>query len=374
MQIIQIPEGITEQIPVAQGRPLVAGQEYICTNAFAGVMLLSRCKVIINGESWSLRKLIRSYSIDFAPFDPEEYWNYKHIWLYRGGGWGDLLLLTPLIRELRKRWPKAIIHVACGERYGTVFKGIDVITELLPIPYSRSVPIDGLIEFEEIVEGDPRAEKIHMARLFANQAGITLADINLDYVIAEDERHWAQEAYPRNDLPRVGIQLLASAFYRTYAQMSKVMTKLAKKAQILLFGAPGQIELSEPIENVINLMSDKLSFRQSAALVSTCDACLSPDSSLVHVCSALKVPCIGIYGPFPSELRITSPLSFSFNGKAPCAPCFFHADTPDQFPVGMPCFEQKQCVALESIDPDAVVAKVLEIIETGSKIHTTISR
>jgi len=374
VQILQIPEGITEPIPVNQGRPLLAGQEYICTNAFAGVMLLSRCKVIINGETWSLRKLVRTYSIEFAPFDPDEDWNYRHIWLYRGGGFGDLLLLTPLIRELRKRWPKTIIHVACGTKYKSVLDGIGVIIELLPIPYNKNVPVDGLIEFEEIVEGDPRAERLHMAQLFAYQAGITLTDLNLDYVLAEDERLWAVEAYPRNHLPRIGIQLLASAFYRTYAKMPTVVTALAKKAQVLLFGTPGQIELAEPIENVINLMSDKLNFRQSAALTSTCNVCLSPDSSLVHVCSALKVPCIGLYGPFPSELRITSPLAFSFNGKAPCAPCFFHAESPDQFPAGMPCFEQKKCVALESIDPDAVVAKVLEVIEIGSTAHIEVSR
>jgi len=368
VQILQIPEGITEPIPVNQGRPLLAGQEYICTNAFAGVMLLSKCRVIINGETWSLRKLIRSYSVDFEPFDPNENWNNKHIWLYRGGGWGDLLLLTPLIRELRNRWPDTIIHVACGRRYHELFKGMYVITELLPVPYHFT--IDALIEFEDIVEGDPRAETTHMAQLFAGQAGITLSDIQPNFEITEDEIQWALTTYPRNNLPRIGIQVMASAFCRTYTQMPTVMTKLAKKAQVLLFGSPGQIELEEPIENVINLMSHKLSFRQSASLVASCDVCVSPDSSLVHVCSALEVPCIGIYGPFPSELRITSPLSFSFNGKAPCAPCFFHADTPEQFPDGMPCFQQKKCVALESISPDSVVDKVLEIVRTRSTIST----
>lgn len=333
---------------------------------------MSRWRVMIDGKMWSFRKLVKSYSIEFEKFDPTEDWNNKHIWIYRGGGWGDLLMLTPLIRELRSRWPRATIHVACGSSYFPLFKGINVLCEYLPIPYSKKVPIDGLIEFEEIVEGDPMAEELHMAHLFARQAGITLTNIKPEYHVTKEERVEASERYPSSSLPRVGIQLLASAYYRTYAHMTTVMNNLAKHAQVFLFGAPGQIELTEPIENVFNLMEDKLDFRQSAALISTCDVCVSPDSALVHLCSALDVPCVGIYGPFPSHLRLTSALAYAFNGVADCAPCFFHADLPDQFPAGMPCTECKRCVALESVDPDAVVAKVLELAgNTGTLSGST---
>lgn len=367
MQIIQIPEGIEEPIPTYGGLSLEGGMEYLCTNAFAGSLLLSRHPVIIDGKVWSFRKLVRSYSIDFESFDPDEDWNYKDVWLYRGGGWGDLLLLTPLIRELKSHWPYSRIHVACGAAYHCLFKGIDVICEYLPIPYNKNVPIDGLINFEELVEGDPMAHELNMVQLFARQAGITLTSIKPDYHVTKSERVDAIERYPDNDLPRIGIQLLASGFYRTYPQMATVMTKLAKHAQVFLFGKPGQIELQGNIDNVFNLMEHRLNFRQSAAVISTCDVCVSPDSVLVHLSSALDVPCVGIYGPFPSGLRLTSSLAYAFNGVADCAPCFFHADTPDQFPLDMPCSECKRCVAIESVDPDAVVAKVLELVlNTGT--------
>jgi len=365
VQIIQIPEGISDPIPTIQGRPLEPGKDYICTNAFAGVLLLSRQRVVIKGEVWSLRLLLKSYSIEFDPFDPTEDWNGKDIWLSRGGGYGDLLMLTPLIRELKARWPAAWIHVACGSNYWGVFDGLGVICELLPIPYDRQTHIDALIQFEEVVEGDPKATRMHMAQLFADRAGITLTNLKPDYIVTQEEREWVQARFPRDGLPRVGMQLLASALYRTYRKMDSVMLKLSEQAQVLLFGAPGQIELAKEVPNVINLMDQeyKCSFRQSAALLATCDCCVSPDSALVHLSSALDVPCVGLYGPIPSHLRSTSSLSYSFNGSAVCAPCFFHADIADQFPIGMPCSEIKRCVALESIEVDDVVKRVLQFLQ-----------
>jgi len=362
MHLITIPKGISEPVPVQGGLPMEAGGEYIGTNAFAGEMMLSRWRVVIEGQMWSLRLLMKVRPITFFPFDPTNDWNERDIWLYRGGGWGDLLMLTPTIRELKTRWPACRIHVACGSEYFPLFQDIDIFTEYIPIPHERRAQIDCLVDFEELIEGTPMAENEHMAQLFANQLGLKLESLQPEYYVDEEELSWAEEKYPRSGLPRIGIQFLASAFYRSYPFMGKVMAELAKKTQVFLFGRPGQVKLVKPIPNVVNLMEEKLSFRQSAAIVLTCDACVSPDSAMVHLCSALDKPCVAIYGPFPSDLRTTSNLTMSLNGKAPCAPCFFHAETPDQFPMGMPCFEKKSCVALESIDPERVVRNVLSLI------------
>jgi ADP-heptose:LPS heptosyltransferase len=363
MHVITIPEGISESIPLQGGLPLEAGKEYICTNAFAGLMMLSRWRVVIDGEMWSLRLLMKARPITFFPFDPTKDWNGKHIWLYRGGGFGDLLMLTPLIRELKLRWPKCVVHVACGDQHYDQFDGIDVILESIPIPLKTREEIDCLVDFEETVEGNPAAEHLHLAQLFASRMGIVLKDIKPEYHVKFNEAEWAWNRYNRNGLPRIGIQFMASAFYRSYPDMGKVLIELSKKAQVFLFGTPNQVLLKEPVPNIVNLMEDKLTYRESAAVASTCKVCVSPDSALVHLCSALDIPCVALYGPFPSALRVTSEHTFSFNGKAPCAPCFFHADAPDQFPAGMPCTEKKRCVALESIDPGLVIEKTLSLAQ-----------
>jgi ADP-heptose:LPS heptosyltransferase len=361
MHVISIPEGISEPIPVHKGLNLEAGREYICTNAFTGQMLLSRWKVVISEEMWSLRFLMKARPITFFPFDPEKDWNDKHVWLHRGGGYGDLLMLTPTIKELKRRWPKCRVHVACGEQYHCLFEDIDVFVEQIPIPYETREKIDCLVNFEELIEGTPAGIRLHMAQLFASQLGMELSDLKPEYHLQKEEIVWAFDKYPENDLPRIGMQFLASAFYRTHPGMGLILKGLAQKAHVFLFGTPGSVQLQEKVLNITNLMEEKLTFRQSVAVASTCHVCVSPDSFLVHICSALDIPCVALYGPFPSQLRVTSDRTFSFDGKAPCAPCFFHAESPEQFPTGMPCFEKKRCVALESIDPDLVVQKVLSL-------------
>lgn len=348
-------------MPVAGGRNLQAGQQYICSNAFAGQLLLSQWRVVINDAMWSLRLLLNARPYYPELFDPSKDWNGKDIWLCRAGGFGDLLMLTPTIRHLSGKWPDCRIHVACGRSYWSIFDGLDVIPEEVPMLVDQLPEIDAMVSFEEIVEGTPDAEKVTMAQLFANQLGIKLDDRTPDYRCTLDEIKWAFDEYPQQGMARVGIQFLASAYYRSYPDMTKVLVGIAKKAQVFLLGAPGQIQLKDSIPNVFNLMDRKFSFRQSAAVVATCDACVSPDSALVHLCSALKVPCVALYGPFPSHLRSTSHLAYCFNGQAPCSPCFFHAETPEQFPAGMPCTEKKRCVAMDSIDPDRVIQKALSL-------------
>src|SRR5580765_502527 len=184
MMILKIPEDIDEPIPIRSGRQMEPGKDYICTNALAGVMLLSKKWITKGGEKWFLRNLLSAYSIEFDQFDLEKDWNDKDVWMYRGGGFGDLLMLTPLIRELGNRWPKIRIHVACGNQYRDVLDGIGVICEQLPIPYDKETRINCLIAFEDTVEGDPSAEELHMAQLFASKAGITLTDLTPTYELA----------------------------------------------------------------------------------------------------------------------------------------------------------------------------------------------
>lgn len=344
------------------GLTMMPGKKYLCSNAFTGQMLLSRWTVLVNDEPWSVRALIKARPWSFDPFDPSKDWNNCDVWLNRGGGYGDLMMLTPLIRELKKRWPFIRIHVACGKHYWPIFDGIDVFLEKIPIPFEKVMGISAFLNFEELIEGNPKGRKLHMADLFADQAGIKLSDHSLEYHLDENEKKWALAKYPRNNgLPRIGIQVLASAFCRTYPQMQMVMADLAKKAEVYLFGSPGQLVLEKEFPNIHNLTADNLTFRESAAVLATCNCCVSPDSAMVHIASALDVPCVALYGPFPSGLRITSMKAVVIEGKAPCAPCFFHADLMDEFPQGMPCTKEKMCVAMKAIPPEEVVKQALEL-------------
>ena len=336
------------------GKTLKGGGVYLCTNMLAGMFMTSRDPVEVDGEKWVANQWIKTEHYEPKPFDPTQDWNGRGIWLLRGGGWGDLIMMTPLMIELKRRWPNCILHVSIGEQFFGIFHGIDVIEELIPIDMNNWNPNDCVVAFEELIEGHPMAQKMHAADLFAWKFGIEIPDTRPHYSIKEEEAKLAAECYPRiPGVKRIGVQFMASCLARSYPLIEKVLESLLKSGyDVFIFGAPGQITKNvDAPKNLTNLCADNLTFRESAAVLKTCDSCISPDSAMVHLSSAIGVPCVALYGPFPGKLRASGSNMKIFEGRAPCAPCFFHARTATEFPTGMPCVEMGCCAAMASIDP-----------------------
>jgi ADP-heptose:LPS heptosyltransferase len=300
---------------------------------------------------------------DTPDFNPLLDYNGKTICMIRGGGFGDLLMLTPLIREIKNRW-NCEIHVACGDRYHSIFEGLPVTPVSLPIPTHS---YDYVVSFEEWIEGMPKAKFIHMAEHFADKIGINLESFQLDYSMSKDESRWADLAMPIGTSRRIGVQVLSSAMLRSYPLIMELVEELSKTYEVLLFGSPNQINLQKRAPaNVINTTDKGFTFRESVALMDTCDVLVSPDSAMFHLGGALGRPTIGLYGPFPGKLRATSPCQHVIEGKSPCSPCFFHAQKSTDYPLGMPCSENSvrigigtRCEALKSI----TVQSIIELVE-----------
>ena len=363
MHRLTIPDTITEPIPVHDGQSMQPGSSYICANRFLGRIFDSqwRCTIRKTGEMWPARALVKA-----TPWYHEPDFSAPDIWLFRGGGWGDILMMTPAIAALQKKYPDKKIHVACGDTFKCLFQGpgLDsVITESIPMLDDDSWR--AIISFEEAIEGDPIAEKIHIAQVFARKCGVVLSSTRPIYNVTEEEADWAASTYSRISSSckhRIGIQFLASGLYRSYPKMGSVVVELAKNHEVFLFGQKGQLTLKDPIPNVTNLMEDGLTFRQSAAVLATCDACIAPDSALVHLSSALGVPYVALFGPFPADLRVSGDRAIFLDGKAPCAPCFFHASSGQEFPAGMPCTDVGRCVALDAIPVESVTDAVRALL------------
>jgi len=357
---LTIPEGIDRPVPVYQGRSLEAGKTYLCSNRFVGQLLLSRWRVKIGSRHYPIRTLLKVANWSgIKPFLLSNAdWNDRDLWLCRGGGYGDLLAMTPLIRYINQSWPRCRLHVSCGTMFHDLFFGLDVIPEMIPVPFD---PTMMLVDFEELVEGDPNAEKFHIIDLFAKRAGVELNNRDIFYRVSDQEFEDAFRNYPRTEKKRIAIQFMASALYRSYPKMNVIIKELAEKYEIFIFGTPGQVEF-DAHPNITNLMEKKLSFRRSAAALLTCDLCIAPDSALVHLCSALNIRCIALYGPIPSILRVGESKIHPIDGTAPCAPCFFHADRSTDFPVGMPCTKIGKCVALDDIPVEQVLGMVKKFI------------
>lgn len=294
----------------------------------------------------------------------------------RAGGFGDLVLLTPVLREHKRRYPDAKIGVCTMPHYAPVLAGLPYIDEILPYPLTtkKANEWDRWVFYENAIERNPRAEKIHATELFAEIAGLEfIPDLLPEYRVKATEAIWATEAYPRIEARRCCIAVGASARARIYPRelMGQVIAQMLRRGwEVFLLGTKNECQTPDAKPpRLKNLAEHDLSFRQCCAVVNGADVLIGNDSALLHIAGALSVPAVGLYGPFPYKLRTAHcPTTFSIQGDfkhKPC-PCFHHVNAAikNHFPNDCPTKATGNCGVLASIPPDRIVAKAEQIART----------
>ena len=316
---------------------------------------------------------LREPDVTVRSFDSSLDWNGKRILLVRPGGFGDLLFLTPCIAEIKRRWPQSIVNVACFPQYRDALEGnpdVDAFEEY-PVAVCAFDSYDAHVWLENYIERDPKAKEIHVIDLLSERLGLEVSDTSdkrMRFHLTAEEMAAALERYPRNSKKRAGIQVFSSSPVRSYPPKLTVETarELMRRGwELFLFGSPGQVN-SDSGPGIVNLTQRQppASFRESAAILKTCDVCIAPDSSLCHIAGILEIPTVALYGSFPWQLRTAyAPSIYAINGHGPCAPCFHHSRGGQVFPEGKPCALTGECNVLGSIEPRRIVAKVEALFE-----------
>lgn len=226
---------------------------------------------------------------------------------------------------------------------------------------------DTVICYEGVIEGAEKAKTVHAVDLFGKWAGVEIEDRTLTYHLSVGEEKWAGIVYPKTEKKRVGIQARASAAVRTYdPSLLAVVIELLRSEgnEVFLFGAPGDITCD--MKDIVNLSESGLTFRQSVAVMSTCDAFFAPDSALAHVAQAIEIPLLALYGSFPSHLRVTGDPSITdvIDAKGECAPCFHHAGVrpENKWPMEGPCRKADFCTVLAGVSPGKIAKRIVNLM------------
>ena len=295
--------------------------------------------------------------------------------LVSNAGYGDMLCLVPAIREFLLSFPHRNLAISTRKRFHCMFDGLPFAFRLCLINYPTPIRLVG--EFDRVLTTEGLQED---SEFFRTWAAIDIrADVlgvsplineqrRTEYVVSTEERYWATAMYPHRSMKRVGIQLAASSPTRSYHPKlcGEVMRLLYEKGyELYLFGAEDSIPMSAIPENirgrVKNLTADKLSFRQSAAVLQTCDCFFGPDSGILHVAGALNIPAVGVFSSTHWSLRTAEYKSvFVIQSNTGCekSPCFFHPKFNQLWPKGGPCEKAGHCVSLNEIPPSRVVAEI----------------
>lgn len=293
------------------------------------------------------------------------------IYLVRPGSFGDLLLLTPVVKALRIKYPGVQVKVACHPRYAPILDGV-VDTVGYPVSTSDFDRVSNHYFFlEGVVEYPDKSMRGHTyVSRFAKACGIDkIHDRRLGYILTADEAAWAEDSFPKEEgKVRVGVQVRASAENRTYHRKKtvEVMAHLLNKGvadEIYLFGAPGDIDFPE-VDKVTNLSNAGLSVRMSVAVAKTCDALLVPDSLFMHVAGALDIPALVLSGAFdPSITQGQQNTVHAMRGMGKCRFCNHLPVAGNAFPPGEQCSIDLQCRVINSLSPEVVAHNIKRILD-----------
>ncbi|PIR43534.1 hypothetical protein COV24_02185 [candidate division WWE3 bacterium CG10_big_fil_rev_8_21_14_0_10_32_10] len=292
----------------------------------------------------------------------------KSIAIWRTGGFGDLLFITPIVEYLKTKYPTCKISVATSNRFIDVWKNnpnIDKYTNSFSLPVSLNFVLkhDYAGIFEGTIESFKTKSQYCSIDVFAFTLGIYDMPTEFKrprYYITDLEINSAKNRV-RSETglnifrePYICFQWKSSSKLRDYPydKMIKVMYTLQQETgyKIAILTHPNYKHL---IDHEISL-ANKFSFprnkplkyvnlagvttyRESAAVLALSPGLIGIDSSLAHLAAALAVPSVTIYGPFSAEWRtIYNQNNISLQNQSVCpnAPCAYH--TPPNTQDGLP--------------------------------------
>lgn len=289
----------------------------------------------------------------------------KKILIIRLSSLGDILLTTPLIRTIKKKYPQTQIDFMLKEEYFDLLKNNPYINKILP--YSKETSNHPIIqssnhsEYDLIIDlqNNLRSRRItsklnsHTVRFkkyslrkflfvktkinlmkklpsipvrYAETIGLELDNEGVEII---------SDKQPNKNL--VGLENLvgicpgAKHFTKRYPiEFHKELCKLLleKNFNVVLFG--GKIdksicaEISDEIPQVINLQNED-DILQTVSDMKLCDTIICNDSGLMHVASSLNKKLIAIFGSTVKEFGFMPYNCKNFiiveNQDLNCRPC-----------------------------------------------------
>lgn len=290
--------------------------------------------------------------------------NNKTILVWRHGGIGDLMFMMPPLRLLKNKYPRAKIMVATGTEFLDTYMNVPYIDVLMPMPINARhfLSADYHLKFEGIIENNINAEHVNAYDLFLERFGFDPSKVSPnekrpDIFLTDKENKFAEDYFAEMEIKpedlKIGVQVQASSPIRTYPiERVNALARglVVKGAFVVLFGGPRQQQISQSLINHISEMTKTknrivatstapFSLRQSMAIARHMDLVIAPDSAIVHIAAGLGVPIIGLYGPFPSTLRMKYYYNaIGLNAATACSPCFTHGHDPCARGTPSPCF------------------------------------
>lgn len=250
--------------------------------------------------------------------------------LLRKAGIGDILTLTPGLRELRRRFSKPckiIVFVPSEETRQILLHNSDIDGVVVGVPPNKkqSTVID-ITEYPALYESKiiPNVEKSRIELFNEALGGLPLKDTSIILNFTPQEIHWAKEFCSEyKDKLLIGIQPRSAEIYKDwpfkkFEALCELINKRIPNAVIFCFGKADDMRCPS---GAIPIMKE---LRQQAAIVSHCHLLITIDSVLLHLGSIFQIPTLLILGPSGWRAKYQN-VRVCQRTDTPCCPCWMNA-------------------------------------------------
>ncbi len=260
----------------------------------------------------------------------------------RQGGLGDLVMLTPGLRALKKKEPKRPLVLATSRENIPLLEGAPYLDGVIPLEqwvgteFQHCYDLRYAVEPPELGGGKlPWQDYCSKDRsdIFDEALGVKNGHRTFKvFGLPVNSQSWwkLKTLLDKSPRPRIGLAATCKSVVKCVPPdyISPLVAHLIPEFQgtVVLFGQTDgwNRELSGIRgAGVVNLI-DQLSLQEAVALVSLMDIVVSPDSAPTHFAGALGVKCVALFGSIaPKTMTKYYPTVKSLypEGELSCIPC-----------------------------------------------------
>ena len=300
----------------------------------------------------------------------------NRILLLRQDRIGDVIVSTPILRALRRAFPAATIDMVLSKNNIAVRQAVeeyvdnihlfqksiidllllrrrlrrasyDVVLDLMDNASSTSALLIGGARPVYAIGVDkvnrrvythvvPLADqsRVHIVERISRltwplNIAISGDDLHLAFPLTEKQINRAQQIVARKQGEIIlAVNVSGSDVHRMYPEekMINVLERLSallrstkdyQQVSLRILSAPQHVEMANRIAQTIGIqrIPPETSYAQFAACVAVCDMLLTPDTSIVHVAAAWKIPSTVLFSQDQRGLLPWTPY------QSPCWPC-----------------------------------------------------
>jgi len=297
---------------------------------------------------------------------------------------GDIILTTPMLRAVKKRYPHASVDVLVTPRTAELLIGNPHIDEIMT--YDKRGEARGIVNFLRVA----RALRRHVYEVallphrswrsaflafcahipdrigfdaspasvlythtvtyqrdvheternlhLLSPLGLNAADPTPEIHTSRDDEERAREHLKMDaaDEGRIVVGVGAGSVWPTKRWLPEGFADVADRliaergADVILFGGPDDVDVCNRIASAMKhrplIAAGRLSLRESAALIARCRVFVSNDTGLMHLAAAVRVPVVAIFGATVPAFGFApyGDMHTIIEKTLPCRPCGTH--------------------------------------------------